>query len=278
MHAPLRIVLGAALALALAAGPAAAGPIAPGLDYLKTQPGSSWDFASEPVPSDYFGPGSDPFDGQVVLLTETDVLRPGGSDFPLGADVVPTEIVALTLHSAAPIAVSFGGGAEVVLYDVVVTLDPAGPNAGHFILTSDPTAPGGGGMIDGTDDDPLEPPPIPPDSFFDVSFRFEFIPHGPPGQPALVTRADTVHLIADVPWSNTAPPCFSHPRSGAFYPGIDPFVFPPGPCVPVPMVFQGEAFTWVLALRAVPEPGTLALLALGGLRLAVRRRRSRHGQ
>jgi hypothetical protein len=267
-HAWAAGLLAAAFVLLVAGGQAAADIIDPGLDRLKTQPGSEWhlEFAEEGG----FAPGSDPFDGQVAIVCPTGVERLGGSNFDDNPDVIPTEIVALNLHSVAPVPITFGGIA--VLYDVEVTLDPSGPNAGHFIVSLDPTAPTEGGTIDG-DDDPPDVPAVPPDSFFDVSFRFTFIPQD---GSAVVQHmlSDRVVLAGDVPWSSTAPPAYAHAGSGGFYPGIDPFAgIPIDPHMPQTLVFQGQAFTWRLRLEpVVPEPGTLGLLALGGLGLLRRRR------
>lgn len=74
-----------------------------------------------PIPADFFGPGSDPFDGEVTLgpspsgLGDTRVQRDGpvvcpGAGFPRPCDPVAIEIVQLSLVGTAPVIVTFNGG------------------------------------------------------------------------------------------------------------------------------------------------------------------------
>ena len=114
-----------------------------GVDFLTT-PGLSgqagptaWDFSTSPLPADFFGPGSDPFDGAITLRGEPLI----GSGLPAGTDTIiariedallpdpidseatiSTEIVAMHLVSSDPITVTFGGGMSSAQYDVNVYL------------------------------------------------------------------------------------------------------------------------------------------------------------
>lgn len=135
-------------AMALAAPNAVAGPlppIPPGPDFWQTSPENSWtDFDSKKgsaIPPDFFGPGSEPFEGRVFLggvplethpstgnknLGDTDtIVRRTEQILPSpGGDQVPIEIVALSLRSVQPIEVSFGTGQPVGFFDVFVDLSP----------------------------------------------------------------------------------------------------------------------------------------------------------
>ena len=259
-------LLAGALVVVLVGGTAAAGVIGPGLDYMKTQPPSVWHLS---VAEEGFGPGSDPFEGQVAVLTDTNVWRGAG----LGPDQmegsIPVEIVALSLHSVEPVLLTFHEGTEQHLCDVVVSLDPSTASTGAYLVTRDL---GGGpdhGLVKGV-----------PDSFFDVFCDFEFIPQD--GSPSYhLAVEDHVVLMGDVPWSSMAPASYAHGMSGGFYPGFDARmadVLPlPPPGEPQSLVFQGQSFEWHLRLEPIPEPTTLGLLALGGLgllRSRVRRKRS----
>jgi len=109
-----------------------------GHDLLETDSSDTHiDFSANPLPADYFGPGSDPFDGTVYLegdpfdsfggydgLSPTDTIverktDAGTESFP---DTIAIEIVALELKSIAPITVSFWGGTEFYDYDVTVSV------------------------------------------------------------------------------------------------------------------------------------------------------------
>ena len=78
------------------------------------------------IPADFFGPGSDPFTGTVVMagmlmdpnnfgMTDTQVQRAGpvhfpGAGFPRPSDPIPVEMVELSLVGIAPITVTYNGG------------------------------------------------------------------------------------------------------------------------------------------------------------------------
>jgi hypothetical protein len=130
--------------------------VTPGLD---GQPGPTYrDLAGDPVPPDFFGPGSDPFDGIIYFkgnpLTGTGL--PPGTDTiverlqdaelpdPFGSeDSVDTQIVALNLVSTMPITVTFNGGSESAIYDVQVCLSSISPQPLGQMLIRHQCAEGG---------------------------------------------------------------------------------------------------------------------------------------
>jgi hypothetical protein len=100
------------------------------------------DFGYTPIPADFFGPGSDPFDGIVALkganLTGPDTIvrrleSPLLPDPPPAADTVPIELVQLSLRSTEPITVTYPTGAE--LWELEVTLQQLPPPPGQMEIT-----------------------------------------------------------------------------------------------------------------------------------------------
>ena len=96
--------------------------------------GARLDFSSNPIPADFFGPGSDPFDGVIgfqgapletvppdALPSANLIIRryADTASLTLGtADTVLTRIVALHLESIQPVTISFNGGTSFGDYDV----------------------------------------------------------------------------------------------------------------------------------------------------------------
>jgi hypothetical protein len=106
-------------------------PVVAGNDEFETTANgeSQHDFAGSPIPADFFGPGSQPFTGQVTLegvaldpaVSETDTIiqrhqtvsGPGGS--------TPLTMTALSLKGTAPITVTYTNG-NTETWDVKVGL------------------------------------------------------------------------------------------------------------------------------------------------------------
>jgi hypothetical protein len=107
-----------------------------------------------PLPADFFGPGSDPFDGQVCLegeplgptpwgdyeTADTLIERPADPfdrcELPSGSQsLVDVEIVALNLRSVEPITVTYNGGQMPEQWDVTVDLSAVTPPVGTVTAT-----------------------------------------------------------------------------------------------------------------------------------------------
>jgi cysteine-rich repeat protein len=113
------------------------GDLPPGTDYFETPSGATtWQIPQDtPIPADFFGDGCEPFAGSVPLqgvpitpgdTADTVVQRNGPVNLPdplPSSGTVPIEIVALSLHSVAPITVTCPGGPT--LWDVRVDLSPS---------------------------------------------------------------------------------------------------------------------------------------------------------
>ncbi len=102
------------------------------------------DFGCDPsipvIPADFFGPGSDPFDGTIALQgeplattgdlgpTDTIIKRSRAADLPQcpSSDQVEIEIVALNLVSVEPIIVTYNGGIDPEPWDIKVCLSEFG--------------------------------------------------------------------------------------------------------------------------------------------------------
>jgi hypothetical protein len=156
---------GACLVLALLAGAAAAPlqaqDVLPGIDVWTTPGGGTSfdDFAANPIPADFFDPGSEPFLGIVLFSgqplpdlgppsapslfpTDTVVERLAPAAMP-GPATIPIEIVALSLVSSQPITVTYNGGQNPELWDVQACLSSLAPQP-QGSMTIARTCPGGG--------------------------------------------------------------------------------------------------------------------------------------
>jgi hypothetical protein len=114
--------------------------VVPGLDGLAGLTHLS--FATDPLPSDFFGPGSDPFDGTISLrgapLTGTNlppetsaiVERLQDAYLPIprdSEDTVDARVAALRLADAIPLAIAFNGGADSSIYEIAISLSSVEP-------------------------------------------------------------------------------------------------------------------------------------------------------
>jgi hypothetical protein len=198
-----RLALAVAVLATLVPAAALAGLIAPGVDLFKTPGnGSTYQsFDSNPIPADFFGPGSDPFTGTVYFTgqplaptsalgpTDTVVERTGGTTTVCGGPQVdvPIEIVALSLVSVQPITVTYGGGSPE-LWDVRVGVSSLGPQVpGTMTLTqTDPI----GGTFSATL--PVQP-------------RLVFTRIGPPGQQVL-DGLPPIQFESQGYWTHQSPP------------------------------------------------------------------------
>lgn len=126
--------------------------IEPGFDLFETDPQATA-FNFPPFPPGFFGPGSDPFMGEVNFTgvplkvfgghnvgdTDTVVQR---LDVATPPDTIPIEIVALNLVSVQPITVTYNGGQNPERWDVNASLSPTQSMQGQMTIQS--TSPNGG--------------------------------------------------------------------------------------------------------------------------------------
>ena len=153
-----RLLALAGCLLSLLLGNAAlAQDVLPGYDLFETEPGATYmDFSSMPLPADFFGPGSDPFDGIIYFRgdpqpsglcpnddlsrVDTIVERIGVSSHPPEVGLIDIQIVELHLVSVEPIVVTYMGGQNPELWDVVVGLSDLPQVLGVMeIVQFDPT-------------------------------------------------------------------------------------------------------------------------------------------
>ena len=136
--------------------------IGPGIDLFTTPSGGTTveDFGPTPLPPGFFGPGSDPFTGQVVYEgaplggmipgpTDTIVQRMGPASLPApgSSATIPIQIVALSLVSTAPITVTYGGGTSPEQWSVQACLSSSIPQPQGGMTIRAGACPGEGGTF-----------------------------------------------------------------------------------------------------------------------------------
>jgi hypothetical protein len=125
--------------------------VPPGDDCWHTEcgGGTTFDFCDGEIPADFFGPGSDPFDGSVEFgagedsdpgVPDTVVRRLESMSFPEQSsgdlvDSTPIELVELNLVSCEPITVTFNGGQDPQEWNVTVSLSEVVPDPGTMTVT-----------------------------------------------------------------------------------------------------------------------------------------------
>lgn len=136
---------------ALASGPVLADNVQPGDDPYQIDPSLTQEVFSGPttIPLSFFEPNSDPFTGTVPFqgilipafpgcsgdlgLANVIIRRPSASNTPVvpSSDQIPIEIVALSLVSTNPITVTYNGGQNPELWEVMKSLSPtpSGPGS-----------------------------------------------------------------------------------------------------------------------------------------------------
>ncbi len=119
-----------------------------GDDCFFTQCGKTqFDFCNDPIPADFFNPGSEPFEGRIYFQgssptsPDTVVRRSGAMLLDGPPETIPIELVELSLTSCAPITVTDASGGTS-LWNVEVGLSPTPVPPGQ--MTAVKTHPNGG--------------------------------------------------------------------------------------------------------------------------------------
>lgn len=130
--------------------------VEPGHDCWTTGHDTEFPFSASPIPADFFGPGSDPFEGIVRFRGETIYAEDAGfNPFDLGAcdtivertqaitldigesGTIDAEVVALCLSGLDPITVTYDGGQYSEEWDLSVVLSSTPPPASTMDIYRD---------------------------------------------------------------------------------------------------------------------------------------------
>ncbi len=151
MNAMHSALAASALSAVFASAALAQSPFLPGNDRFESQPGTSIEFGVEfpPIPPDFFGPGSEPFEGRIWLSGNPIPFGPDSHDTiitrfaplelstPDAIASVPIQLVELRLQSTQPIVVTFDNGNPDALYQVFVELIPTPGTSTALAMRSD---------------------------------------------------------------------------------------------------------------------------------------------
>jgi len=263
------VALAVAAMCALSSVALAAPVILVGHDLWVTMPESRTDFAGNPIPADFFEPGSDPFDGIIALQgqplpglggADTIVERFNDGNVPNVGNtaVIDIEIVELSLRSIQPIQVD----ADFVptFWDVFVDLSPNAPSPGTLSATK--THENGGNL----------------QSTLQLVPRFTFTKVGDAGEVRVldffdIGQATQQGTIGPVDWE------FDPTHGQLVIPGLTGPNFYPFSLMVLPDSAP-TGFFWELippvAAHDIPEPTTLLLLAIGAAPIIIARSRRSH--
>lgn len=229
-----------AVGLMVAAQGALALSIDPGFDLFNTPPGGAFADLTD------FGLGVVDLQGNPIGPGNTDTIVERFSGLPdNGIGLIDVEIVALSLVSVDPVAITDPMTGVDSFFDVFVDLSPAAPSAGNVeVLTHDAN----GGTFD---------------SFFDVFVDVRLVEVGNPSNVQGPFSLQDVVTSTDSLWSHSPPPAYPEGPNfpaGNFYPGVDPDT---GDVVGV--VHTGPH---PKTDPSSPEPSSVVLLMLGAIGLA----------
>jgi len=97
------------------------------------------------IPADFFGPGSDPFDGRIYMkgepldpntgLADMVIRRSEDASMDTPPETIDIEIIALNLVSTEPIRVTYDGGMTESFFDVSMKIAPSRPSNGTMTIT-----------------------------------------------------------------------------------------------------------------------------------------------
>lgn len=230
---------------------------------LVEQTGSGISFggssAFDELPADFFGPGSEPFSGDVTLkgkkiLQNLVVERSAGAIFdpPSAPQDIPSEVLELSLASVEPIVVTYSDGLTEE-WDMTVDMEKDNKSSCWIRVAQESAGEPEGGTI------------LPEGTYFDI-FAAITLSHTPAGGStryrffAIVDRTNL--STSDATWAHRHD-SIAGGANRDFIPGADP----DDPSAPLQVLFfEGGGLDLSLrVIDVVPEPSSLVLLALGAL-------------
>ncbi|MDP7268135.1 MAG: hypothetical protein QF408_08175 [Pirellulales bacterium] len=238
----------------------------PGADLYTVEGESFFDFSINPIPADFFFPGSDSFFDVIEFDPEWNVdpidviierLGPAALLTVGSSDVVPIELVELKLQSVNPITITFGGNVDS-FFDMTLELDPTKPPSTGEMKIERTDA------LGGTYEIPTEMVPLQL-----VAPVIIFTQVGNPANEKILEMDGLLgrDMCLESIWQG----------SWEFMPTHDQLIIPSvtGPeFYPVgPLILEGDGLHLELAPATIPAPATGCLLVLGLLSCCFLRRR-----